>query len=77
MYDCFCIIEVIFDDYGKLVDFKFIETNPSFLKQLTLKNVKIEEKTARELKFDFKDYLCEAYSKIVLNSKSIQFITDL
>ena len=33
----FCVVELLFDDHGSPVDFRFLETNPAFEKQSGLR----------------------------------------
>ncbi len=35
LIEAYCVIEVIFDDGGKAVDFRYLETNPAFVRQST------------------------------------------
>ncbi len=44
----FCIIEVIFDEHDKPIDYRFLETNPAFEKQTGLANV--QGRRMRELR---------------------------
>ncbi|MDF2948906.1 MAG: histidine kinase [Sedimentibacter sp.] len=70
------IIEVIFDEKNKPVDFRYIELNPAYEKQTGLVNEKILGKTAKELKFDFDDFWYETYSKVALTGESIRFVNE-
>ena len=45
--DGFCVIEIILDDAGRPVDYRFLEANPAFVKQTGL--VDAVGRTAREL----------------------------
>jgi PAS domain S-box-containing protein len=70
MPQAFCIIEVMFDD-GRVVDFRFLETNPAFEKQTGLCNV--AGKTMRELRPDHEQHWFEAYGKVAKDGKPVHF----
>lgn len=55
----FCIIEILFDDNEKPIDYRFIETNQAFQK--------------RELLTDIQEYWFEIYGKVALTGESTHF----
>ncbi|WP_442943233.1 PAS domain S-box protein [Nostoc sp.] len=63
----FCLVEVLFDDAGKAVDYRFLETNPAFLNITALENA--IGKTIRELVPDIEPHWAETLGKVV---KTIQ-----
>jgi PAS domain S-box-containing protein len=67
----FCIIEVIFDENKKPIDYRFIETNPSFEKQTGLINAR--GKRMRELAPKHEEYWFDMYGKIALTGQSVHF----
>jgi PAS domain S-box-containing protein len=67
----FCIIEVMFDDSGKAVDYRFLEINPAFEKQTGLVNAR--GKTMRELAPKHEEHWFEIYGKIALTGEGIRF----
>ena len=67
----FCIIEVIFDDNEKPVDFRFLEINPSFEKRTGLINV--QGKRMRELALKLEVYWFEIFGKIALTGQPVRF----
>ena len=67
----FCIIEMLFDEAGRPVDFRFLETNPAFEKQTGLGDAL--GKQMRELKPDLENYWYEAYGKIALTGEPVRF----
>ena len=67
----FCVIEMIFDDQNKPVDYRFMETNPVFEDLTGLTNA--IGKTARELLPDLESHWFEKYGKVALTGKSIRF----
>jgi PAS domain S-box-containing protein len=67
----FCIIEVIFDENEKPVDYRFLEISPSFEKQTGLKNAK--GKTIREVVPTHEDYWFDIYGRIALTGEPARF----
>ena len=67
----FCVIEVLFDDAGKPVDYRFVEVNPSCEKQSGLTNAK--GKRMREFVPDLDASWFEIYGKVVLTGEPIRF----
>ncbi|MEX0647761.1 MAG: PAS domain S-box protein [Balneolaceae bacterium] len=67
----FCIIEMIFDDNNKPVDYRFRETNPSFEKQTGLKNA--EGKRMRELRPQHDEHWFKIFGTVALTGKPIRF----
>ena len=67
----FCIIEVIFDDNEKPVDYRFLEINPSFEKQTGL--IAAQGKRMRELAPKHEEHWFEIYGKIALTGQPARF----
>lgn len=67
----FSIIEVLFDENNKPVDYKFLETNPAFYKHTGMKNVK--GKRRRNLEPGMEEYWYEIFGDVVLNQEPIRF----
>jgi PAS domain S-box-containing protein len=67
----FCIIEMVFDEENKPIDYRFLEINSSFEKQTGLHNVK--GKLMRELAPDHESYWFEIYGKVALTGESVRF----
>nr|WP_322720781.1 YlcI/YnfO family protein [Nostoc sp. ChiQUE02]MDZ8233862.1 YlcI/YnfO family protein [Nostoc sp. ChiQUE02] len=59
----FCLVEVLFDDAGKTVDHRFLETNPAFENITALENA--IGKTIRELVPDIEPHWAETLGKVV------------
>ncbi|MFZ0450848.1 MAG: PAS domain-containing protein, partial [Desulfatiglandaceae bacterium] len=68
----FCIIEVIFDENEKPIDYRFIEINPSFEKQTGLINA--QGKRMRELAPKHEDHWFEIYGKIAVTGQPARFV---
>ncbi|MDQ8003537.1 MAG: PAS domain-containing protein [Pedobacter sp.] len=67
----FCIIDVIFDDHGTGIDYRFIEANPAFEKQTGISNY--EGRTMKEISPNHEKHWYEIYGDIVKNQKSAHF----
>jgi len=67
----FCVVEMIFDQVGKPVDYRFLEINPSFEKQTGLKDA--QGRTMRELAPTHEEHWFETYGKIALTGEPVRF----
>jgi len=69
--DAFCIIEVLFDENNKPVDYRFLEINPSFERQTGIPNA--QGKRMREIAPQHEEYWFEIYGKVALTGESVRF----
>jgi PAS domain S-box-containing protein len=67
----FCVIEMIFDDAGRPIDYRFLETNPAFERQTGLHNA--QGKRMRELAPQHEAYWFETYGRIALTGEPLHF----
>ena len=67
----FCIIQMIFDELDKPVDYRFLEINPSFEAHTGLHDV--VGKTMRELAPDHEEHWFEAYSRVAITGEATRF----
>ncbi|MGI9102962.1 MAG: two-component system sensor histidine kinase NtrB [Terriglobales bacterium] len=67
----FCLIEIIFDENGRAVDYRFLETNPSFEKQTGLTGVR--GKTIRALAPQHEEHWFEIYGRIAMTGEPVRF----
>jgi PAS domain S-box-containing protein len=67
----FCIVEVVNDDAGRPIDYRFIETNPSFEKQTGL--VDAVGQTIKTLVPDHEQQWCEIYGEVAASGKPVRF----
>ncbi|HEX6983223.1 MAG TPA: GAF domain-containing protein [Balneolaceae bacterium] len=67
----FCIIQVLFDDDEKPVDYRFLQANSSFAKQTGLKDV--EGKRMLDLEPEHEKHWFEVYGRVALTGKSERF----
>jgi PAS domain S-box-containing protein len=67
----FCIIEMIFDEQGAPVDYRFLEANPAFIKQTGLKEA--IDKTMLELAPTHETFWFDVYGRIALTGKPERF----
>lgn len=68
----FCVIEVIFDDKGAAVDYRFLEVNPAFEQQTGLREA--TGKRARDLVPDLEDHWFETYGRVAATGESVRFV---
>ncbi len=68
----FCIIEVIFDENEKPIDYRFLVINPSFEKQTGL--IGAQGKRMRELVPKHEEYWFEIYGKIAVTGQPSRFV---
>jgi hypothetical protein len=67
----FCVLEMIFDEKGQPVDYRFLEANPVFEELTGLKNSL--GKTARELVPNLEKHWFTLYGNVALTGKAIRF----
>ncbi|HEY4650464.1 MAG TPA: PAS domain S-box protein [Pontibacter sp.] len=68
--DGFVILEMIFDDTGKPVDFIYRENNPAFIKHV---GNDLRGKRRSELSLDKKDFLLEKYAFVISTGQPVHF----
>lgn len=67
----FCIIEILFDQNNKPVDYRFLDVNEAFEKQTGLINV--IGKRMREITPEAEEYWIENYGNVAITGKPIRF----
>jgi len=67
----FCVIEVLFDDAGKSIDYRFLEANPAFVAQTGI--VDGVGRRMRELAPAHESYWFETYGRVALTGEPIRF----
>ncbi len=67
----FCIIEMVFDDEGKPIDYVFVETNPAFSRQTGLVNA--IGQSARAMVPNLEQHWFEMYGKVATSGERIRF----
>ncbi len=67
----FCVVEVLFDDASKPVDYRFLVTNPAFVTQTGL--VGAQGKRMRELAPLHEEHWFETYGRIALTGEPARF----
>jgi PAS domain S-box-containing protein len=67
----FCIIETIFDENDRPIDYRFLITNPAFDKQTGKSNV--QGKTVLEIAPQHEDYWFEIYGNVAVTGEPIRF----
>ncbi|MBC1221108.1 GAF domain-containing protein [Nostoc sp. UCD121] len=69
--DGFCIVEMIFDENEKPIDYRFMQISPSFERQTGLVNA--QGLRMRELAPDHEEYWFEIYGNVALTGQSTRF----
>ena len=67
----FCVIEVLFDDAGTPIDYRFVEANPAFVTQTGL--VDVVGRRMRELAPGHESHWFETYGRIALTGEPLRF----
>jgi PAS domain S-box-containing protein len=67
----FCVLEMIFDEQGRPVDYRFLETNAAFVRQTGLKDPL--GRTARELVPDLEAHWVEVYGRVATTGEPMRF----
>ncbi len=70
----FCIIEMIFDEHERPVDYRYLEVNPTFERQCGLHDA--VGKRIRELRPTIEDHWCETFGQVALTGKSVRFMNE-
>ena len=73
MLNGFALHEMIYDDGGKPIDYRFIEVNPAFEKMTGLMGADIVGKTALEVLLGLEPIWIENYGKVVLTGEPLLF----
>jgi PAS domain S-box-containing protein len=71
MEDGFAVIEMLFDDHNRPLDYRFMEVNPIFERHTGLHAA--VGKTARQLVPNLEDFWFETYGQVALTGESIRF----
>ncbi|MFB2938078.1 PAS domain S-box protein [Aerosakkonemataceae cyanobacterium BLCC-F154] len=71
MNEGFCVVEMLFDEQEKPVDYRFLEMNRLFESQTGLKEA--QGKTARQLLPDLEEHWFEIYGKVALTGEPVRF----
>ena len=70
----FCVLEMIFDEDEKPVDYRFLEVNPSFEKQTGMQGA--TGKRMREFAPDLEQHWFEMYGKVALTGEPVRFVNE-
>jgi diguanylate cyclase (GGDEF)-like protein/PAS domain S-box-containing protein len=70
----FCVIEIIFDEHGGAVDYRFVETNPAFEQHTGL--VGARGRTAREMVPDLEAHWFETYGRVATSGVPMRFVGE-
>jgi PAS domain S-box-containing protein len=68
----FCVVEMLFDEHGKPVDYRFVKVNPTFEKQTGL--LEATGKWMRDLVPEIEDHWIEIYGRVALTGETVRFV---
>jgi PAS domain S-box-containing protein len=72
MEEGFCILQMIFDEEQKPIDYRYIEINPAFEQQTGMKDA--IGRTIRELVPDIEPFWFDIYGKVALTGEPTRFV---
>jgi PAS domain S-box-containing protein len=67
----FCVIEVIFDDEGGAVDYRFLEANPAFVQQTGLEDA--VGRRMREMVPEHEEHWFQVYGRVAATGEPVRF----
>ncbi len=68
----FCIIEMLFDDANRPVDYRFLEVNPAFERHSGLKDA--QGRTVREMVPRHEDHWFQIFGQVALSGAPVRFV---
>lgn len=72
MDQSYCVIEMMYDETGNPVDYRFLHANPAFSIHTGMENV--EGRTVRELISNFESSFVERYARVARTGEPIRFV---
>jgi|GEM_PF-413215 len=72
MSEGYALQEIICDDAGRPVDYRFLEVNPAFTQFTGLTSAEVVGKTVREIRPETEAYLIETFGRVALTGQSIR-----
>ncbi len=70
----FCVVEILFGEDGRAVDYCFLEANPAFERHTGLRGA--VGRTARELVPDLETHWFEAYGRVAATGEPARFVAE-
>jgi PAS domain S-box-containing protein len=70
----YCILEMIFDNTGKAVDYRFLEVNPAFSELTGLENA--VGRRICDIMPDLEEHWFTTYGKVALTGEAVRFVND-
>ena len=71
----FCVIEMVFDEHDRAVDYRFLEVNPTFERQIGLHAA--TGKLVSELVPNLEPYWYEIYGKVARTGEAVRFVNEV
>lgn len=73
MNEGFALHEIICDDYGKPIDYRFLDVNPAFQQFTGFSRDQVVGRTVREILPDIEDFWIDTYGEVALTGKPVHF----
>ena len=74
MDQAFCVIDMLYDDQGNPVDFRYLEANPAFVKQSGLENA--IGKTIRSFVPEHDQHWFDVYDQVVKTGQPMRYVDE-
>ncbi len=69
----FAVLEAIYEDDGKVIDFRYLEANPAFETHSGISGDRVVGRTISEVFPDFDPFRMEMYAKVATTGESVHF----
>jgi len=70
----FCVIDVLFDEHGEAVDYRFLEVNPAFEKQTGM--VGVVGRRMREIVPEHEPHWFHTYGEVARTGRAVRFVNE-
>jgi len=74
MHDAFALHEILFDGYGKPINYRYLAVNPAFVGLMGISEDKLVGHTVLEVMPNMEIYWIDTFSQVALSGKSQSFI---
>jgi signal transduction histidine kinase/DNA-binding response OmpR family regulator len=72
MDEGYCVIDMLFDEAGRPVDFRYVEINPAFEKHTGLRNA--QGRRMQDLAHDHDGHWCATFARVAATGEPVSFI---
>lgn len=71
--DAFSVVELIYDDYRRPIDFKFVKLNENWMKQTGINDINVLGKNVNQIVPIIEPYWLDEYDKMLKSGKSLRY----